>query len=660
MSDDIIGKYDLINLLELQNTSVALADKSFKIFWFNKSFKKDIGNGKIKGASLKSLFNINAPDSSTIKDSKKSFAVPLPDINKNIIITPVLSQIKNEPESFLIELLPIINSDSQFSTEKEEVKQNLQFQNELQSLLVLLVQEKSIETLAREILSRCVNITNSDFGLIAFHNGEEIKDFMYIDTHEQITNREDVEKSIRSNSSFINKWLEINRSPLLAINHHNNIGFALTQVIDCESLCIAPSYFLDELLAKIIIGKKSGTYTSLDIAEVEQFSILLSFTISDIQTKELNTALESRLLQAQKLETIGKLSSGMAHDFNNLLSSIFGSIHLLRNRVPESESVFKLIDNIENCSVRARDLTKGLLSFGKPTAKRKEIVMPNILLSELVKVVTQTFPSGIELQEQIDANLHSILGNGTEIYQVLLNLCVNAKEAFDKKGKIIISAKNILIDDTNISNFPFLDRGRYVQFSVSDNGTGINEEDLSRIFDPYFSTKQKDTGSGLGLYVTYGIIKAHKGFIDVTSKRDVGTTFDVFLPVFEPRKPAKNEDKSKIIMLADDEEMLSELLSEMLESTGYYVIKVKSGEEVLKVLTEELKIDLLIIDFNMPGMNGIECIKEIRKLNFNFPVILSSGSLQFDDEELKRNKINSKLLKPYEFETMLDTIKQLI
>lgn len=660
MSDDIIGKYDLINLLELQNTSVALADKSFKIFWFNKSFKKDMGSGKIKGTSLKSLFNINAPDSSTIKDSKKSFAVPLPDKNKNIIITPVLSQIKNEPESFLIELLPIINSDSQFSTEKEEVKQNLQFQNELQSLLVLLVQEKSIETLAREILSRCVNITNSDFGLIAFHNGEEIKDFMYIDTHEQITNREDVEKSIRSNSSFINKWLEINRSPLLAINHHNNIGFALTQVIDCESLCIAPSYFLDELLAKIIIGKKSGTYTSLDIAEVEQFSILLSFAISDIQSKELNTALESRLLQAQKLETIGKLSSGMAHDFNNLLSSIFGSIHLLRNRVPESESVFKLIDNIENCSVRARDLTKGLLSFGKPTAKRKEIVMPNILLSELVKVVTQTFPSGIELQEQIDANLHSILGNGTEIYQVLLNLCVNAKEAFDKKGKIIISAKNTLIDDTNISNFPFLDRGRYVQFSVSDNGTGINEEDLSRIFDPYFSTKQKDTGSGLGLYVTYGIIKAHKGFIDVTSKRDVGTTFDVFLPVFEPRKPAKNEDKSKIIMLADDEEMLSELLSEMLESTGYYVIKVKSGEEVLKVLTEELKIDLLIIDFNMPGMNGIECIKEIRKLNFNFPVILSSGSLQFDDEELKRNKINSKLLKPYEFETMLDTIKQLI
>jgi len=199
-----------------------------------------------------------------------------------------------------------------------------------------------------------------------------------------------------------------------------------------------------------------------------------------------------------------------------------------------------------------------------------------------------------------------------------------------------------------------------VKFSVSDNGTGISEEHLSRIFDPYFSTKQKETGSGLGLYVTYGIIKAHKGHVDVTSKKELGTTFDVYLPVFEPKNIEKNEVKNKMIMLADDEEMLSDLLSEMLESTGYYVIKVRSGEEVLKVLTEELKIDLLIIDYNMPEMNGLDCIAELRKLNFSLPVILSSGSLQFEDSDLKKYKVNSKLQKPYEFETMLATIKKLI
>jgi len=203
-------------------------------------------------------------------------------------------------------------------------------------------------------------------------------------------------------------------------------------------------------------------------------------------------------------------------------------------------------------------------------------------------------------------------------------------------------------------------RGKYVKFFVSDSGSGIDEENISKIFDPYFSTKQKDTGSGLGLYVTYGIIKAHKGHVDVTSQKGLGTRFDVYLPVFELQESVKQKASDKIIMLADDEEMLTELLAEMLESSGYYVIRVKSGEEVITVLTEELKVDLLIIDYNMPKMNGLECIAKIRALNFNLPVILSSGSLRFDDDDLKRYKVSSKLMKPYEFDTMLETIKRLI
>ena len=199
-----------------------------------------------------------------------------------------------------------------------------------------------------------------------------------------------------------------------------------------------------------------------------------------------------------------------------------------------------------------------------------------------------------------------------------------------------------------------------VEGGVHRLGTGIDEENLSQIFDPYFSTKQKDTGSGLGLYVSYGIIKAHKGHIDVTSRKGIGTTFDVYLPVFEPQKSIKPRESDKIIMLADDEEMLSDLLAEMLESSGYYIIKVRSGEEVITVLTEELKVDLLIIDYNMPVMNGLECISKIRSLNFKLPVILSTGSISFEDEDLIRYKVSKKIMKPYEFDTMLSTIKQLI
>ena len=660
MSDVLIRKYKSTDLLELQTTSVALADKTFKIFWYNKSFKKDIGIGKIKGTSLKSLFNINTPDENIISDSAKSFVIPLADKNKNIIITPLFTQSKKEVDAYLIEMLPLVDSDYKQNSDKEKFQRNLLFQSELQNILVLLVKEKSVETIAEEILIRCKNVTSSDFGIIIFHKGEDAKNFLYSDDYNIVLNKDEVEKSIKYNSSFINKWLDLNKRPLLALNHHNNIGYGLTQVISCESLCISPCYFDNVLQAKIIVGKKTGTYSSLDISDIEQFSILLSFAISNIQTRELNTALESRLLQAQKLETIGKLSSGIAHDFNNLLSSIFGSIHLLRNRVPESENVLKLIDNIENCSVRAKDLTKGLLSFGKPTAKRKEIVMPNFILSEIAKVVSQTFPSNISLEEKIDEKLHNILGNGTEIYQILLNLCVNAKESIERKGKIILGASNLKVDDSNIISYPLLDRGKYVNFFVSDSGSGIDEENISKIFDPYFSTKQKDTGSGLGLYVTYGIIKAHKGHVDVTSQKGLGTRFDVYLPVFEPQESVKPKESDKIIMLADDEEMLTELLAEMLESSGYYVIKVKSGEEVITVLTEELKVDLLIIDYNMPGMNGLECVAKIRALNFNLPVILSSGSLRFDDDDLKRYNVSSKLMKPYEFETMLETIIKLI
>jgi signal transduction histidine kinase/CheY-like chemotaxis protein len=453
----------------------------------------------------------------------------------------------------------------------------------------------------------------------------------------------------------------LNRTSLVATNQRNNLGRNLTASIGCNNILVAPCIFDEKLIATLMVGKINEAFTIDEIKLLEQFSILLTFIISNVRTRDLNTALENRLLQAQKLETIGKLSSGMAHDFGNLLASIFGSLNLLRKRVEQTENIQKLIDNIENCSVRARDLTKGLLSFGKPTPKRKELVRPLQLLGEITKIVSQTFPKTITLTEEIDRKLYDIVGNGTEIYQVLLNLCVNAKEAINEKGNIKITAKNITINENNIAFLPLLQTGNYVRFSVTDDGVGIDERHLTKIFDPYFSTKVKDTGSGLGLYVSYGIIKAHSGIIDVTSKSGSGTTFDVYIPAFEPPKEKKAEPGEKIILLADDEPMLGELLSELLETNGYSVIKVSSGKEVLTVLTEEIKVDLAIIDYNMPGLSGLETIAEIRKLNLNIPIILSSGSMWVNQEvDLSSYKIDGQLNKPYEFEAMLATIRKFV
>lgn len=650
---------DYFELLELQNTSVAIADENLRITWYNKSFKKNSGSGRIKGVTLNSVFGISLPDDFEIKNFNKSLIIPLPDSGRHIILTSLPPNLRKSEISFFIELIPLVDQQ-QANKDLEVLERNIKFQNELQNIFILLVKENSLSVISEEILMRCTNITGSDFGIIVLQEDNEIKDFLYVDSAGHLKNKKDIEKSIIYNSSFINKWLEINRRPLIAVNQFNNIGYGLTQVMESDSICISPCYFDNKLKAKLIVGKKAGSYSPIEINNIEQFSILLSFAVSNIKTRELNTALESRLLQAQKLETIGKLSSGMAHDFSNLLSGIFGSVNLLRNRVPESENITRLIDNIETCSIRARDLTKGLLSFGKPTAKRKELVLPNVLLDELTKVIGQTFPHNIIFEHKIENKLYNILGNATEIYQIILNLCVNAKEAIESKGRIFLSARNITIDDSNIARYPLVERGNYVLLSVQDNGSGISEDHISRIFDPYFSTKQKETGSGLGLYVTYGIIKAHNGYIDVTSTKGQGTTFDVYLPAYEPQKSDKALLANKIIMLADDEEMLSELLAELLELNGYNVIRVTSGEEVLKVLTEEIKVDLLIIDYNMPAMNGIECIERLRKLNFDMPVILSSGSLNIDELKLEEYNIKSKLTKPYDFETMLSTIQQLI
>ena len=293
---------------------------------------------------------------------------------------------------------------------------------------------------------------------------------------------------------------------------------------------------------------------------------------------------------------------------------------------------------------------------------KKELIKSNLLIAEITKVVNQTFPREISFESSAEEKLKDILGNPTEIYQVLLNLCVNAKEAILGPGKINLSAKNVVIDDKNIANFPWLDKGKYVCFSVTDTGEGISEENIRKIFDPYFSTKKKDTGSGLGLYVTYGIIKAHQGHVDVTSKLKGGTTFNVYIPVYEPiaHEPAF-EPSEKIILLADDEIMLRDLLAELLESSGYNLIKVSSGAEVLKVLTEEMKVDLVIIDYNMPGMNGLECVEQIRKLNYQMPVILSTGSLSVESStDVQKVGVTSLVTKPYEFEAMLSTIRNLI
>lgn len=645
---------------KIQNPALAIVNSSFNIIWFNQNFKLTADAKRIKNKNILNLFDLTFASNPSSAKKIKSFQILHNGIHKRLSLSALSTGAI--PEGFLVSIEEI-TKENKDSIPQQSLEENILFQKEMQQILAFLLKEKSLNNISDRIIERISLLSDSDFGLIYLNEKNPNTELYRYDPNSLIKSNSEFRKSISVNFSYINKWIAINKRPLIVNNTTENIGYNLAQMLQCSSLIIAPCIFEDNILASIIVGKRRSNYKSFAVNNVEQFALILAFAISSIRSRELNAALEGKLAQAQKLETIGKLSSGMAHDFNNLLSSIFGSLNLLKKRVPEREDITKLLENIENCSIRAKDLTKGLLSFGKPTPKRKELIKPNLLLQEISKVIKETFPKRISLKESFAADLHDILGNTTEIYQVLLNLAVNAKEAINQNGEINLKAQNITVDDKNIMEYPLLSKRNYLWISVSDSGSGINEENLIRIFDPYFSTKTNDvnSGSGLGLYVTYGIVKAHNGHIEVSSKLGEGTTFDVFIPSYEPTKILASSNSEKIILLADDEIMLRDLLAELLESYGYSVIRVATGSEAIKVLTEEIKVDLAIIDYNMPEMNGLDCTKKIRELKFKFPIILSSGSLIINDNfDYTKYGANGMIAKPYEFELMLETIKKLI
>lgn len=656
MSDNLLFLDSIVKYFENEQNAIAVSNGEAKIVWYNQHFKNLFRNKKLKGTSLFKI--VGLPD--TFKLNRSDIQViRLLSLNSTLKMFPVTMR-KNSLQGYITKIEPFEKNITE-KFDDEILKNNLLFQNELQDTLYLLLKEKSLNVISEELLKRCISISKGNFSLVVFHNDLNKYSFQYFDPQNILSNTHDIEKEINANFSFLGKWFSVNKKSLCALNISDNIGYNLARIFQSQALILTPCFFDNKLLATIIIGKLYDNFSPLEINNIEQFAAILSFSISSIHTRELNDSLENRLLQAQKFETIGKLSSGMAHDFNNLLSSIFGSINLLKKGESGREDFGRLIDNIENCSIRARDLTKGLLSFGKPTPKRKELVKTNDLLKEISKVVTQTFPKRIKFECDIADSLYNILGDSTEIYQVLLNLCVNAKEAIEDQGTISLAAHNITINEKNVMQFPLFNKDNYVHILVSDTGSGIKEENILKIFDPYFSTKVKDTGSGLGLYVTYGIIKAHQGHIEVTSKENEKTTFEIYLPSFEPSAVIKPVDENKIIMLVDDEIMLRDLLADLLESNGFNVISISSGTEALTVLTEEIKVDLIIIDYNMPEMNGLQCIQRIRELNFKMPVILSTGSLNFESKiDFAKVGINSLLHKPYEFETMMSNIQKLI
>ncbi|HOP27993.1 MAG TPA: response regulator [Spirochaetota bacterium] len=366
--------------------------------------------------------------------------------------------------------------------------------------------------------------------------------------------------------------------------------------------------------------------------------------------------LESRIYQMQKMEAIGTLAGGVAHDFNNILTAIMGLAELSVRATTQGEPVRRYTEQILASCHRARDLVSQLLSISYKSEKQQEPVKLIPVIKDGIGLIRATLPSTVEIRTEIEAEFDYATADSTQISRIVMNLCTNAAQSMrNMQGEIIINVSNSFVDDKYASSHPDLKKGLYLLLKVADNGSGIEPAIIERIFEPFFTTKERGKGTGLGLAVIHGIVKNHGGSIYVHSKPGEGSTFEVYLPVSEYKNEVTvNETEIPVtghalILLVDDEEMLTEVNGSILETLGYSVTACSSGAEALRIFSDKPEaVDLVITDMTMPGMTGLDLASEIKKIKPGIPVILCTGfSEQLTKEKAEETGICDIVMKPF-------------
>lgn len=344
--------------------------------------------------------------------------------------------------------------------------------------------------------------------------------------------------------------------------------------------------------------------------------------------------LEFQLLQAQKLEAIGTLASGIAHDFNNILGAIIGYAELFQLTLdPDQRDALHGVENILKAGHRAKDLVKQILAFSRQGEPGLKPVKVGIIVEEALKLLRATLPATIAIRKYISADQDLVMGDPTKIHQVLMNLCTNALHAMKETGGVLeVSLSNVVFDSETAAEWSGVKPGLYVNLAVRDTGSGMGAAVLDRIFDPYFTTREKGLGTGLGLSVVHGIVKNHGGAISVQSEPRKGSIFNVFFPVIEGEEGAESLSPDEIpggderILFVDDEEALADLGMRMLQHLGYNVSVRTSSIEALEAFRAHPdRFDLVITDMAMPNMSGDRLAKEIMQIRPDIPIILCTG-----------------------------------
>jgi PAS domain S-box-containing protein len=403
---------------------------------------------------------------------------------------------------------------------------------------------------------------------------------------------------------------------------------------------------------------------AMGIASIHDGKPAVQAILRDVTEKK---QMEAQALRNQRMESIGSLAAGIAHDLNNALAPILMAGSLLRSRCAD-QSMSRMLTLIQESAEHAGNLVKQVLTFARGTQDERSVTNMGPLIAELGGIALHTFSHSIEIRTEVAPDLWQIMANPTQLHQVLLNLCINARDAMDQGGTLTLSAINIELDTANLTMAPQAATGRYVRLSVADTGSGMAPEVRARIFEPFYTTKDLGKGTGLGLSTARAIVEAHGGFFQVQSTPGLGTEFQMYLPAqIESSAAASDVERipppighGELVLLVDDETAIRSILAETLETCGYRVVVATSGPQAVALCAQDPgKFRLLITDMDMPIMDGAATIMAIRTIDPQIKVIATSGTRPLPPGTAIQGA-QAFLLKPYSADEVLHMVHAVI